>query len=81
MHTTPLAARLFGQPRPFAQGLALRNLIVTELHRQWQPLHRLQLTFAQPAYLGQDARLVLRGEDFELLDERGALLAFGHAGA
>lgn len=81
VHTTPLAARLFGQPRPFAQGLALRNLIVSELHRQWLPVQQLQLTFAQPAYLGQDARLVMAGGDFELLDEAGGLIAFGRAGA
>lgn len=81
VHTTPLAALLFGQPRPFAQGLALRNLIVSELHRQWQPLQRLQLRFAQPAWLGQDTRLVVAGDDFELLDAAGGLIAFGSAGA
>ncbi|KQW52057.1 MULTISPECIES: MaoC/PaaZ C-terminal domain-containing protein [unclassified Roseateles] len=79
VHTTALAARLFGLPRPFAQGLALRNLIVSELHRLQAPLQRLQLTFAQPAYLGQTLRLVLRGDALELLDEAGRVLVFGRA--
>jgi hypothetical protein len=80
VHTTALAARLFGLPRPFAQGLALRNLIVSELHRLGAPLQSLQLTFAQPAYLGQTARLVLRGGALELLSADGQVIAFGSAG-
>lgn len=79
VHTTAFAARLFGLPRPFAQGLALRNLIVSELHRLDAPLQRLQLTFAQPAYLGQTLQLVLQGERLELLDEAGRVLVFGSA--
>lgn len=81
VHTTALAARLFGLPRPFAQGLALRNLIVSELHRLDAPLQRLQLTFAHPAYLGQQLRLLLRDDRLELLDEEGQVLVFGAAEA
>lgn len=79
VHTTALAAKLFGLPRPFAQGLALRNLIVAALHRIDAPLQSLQLTFAQPAYLGQTLRLVLQDERFELLDARQQVIAFGQA--
>lgn len=79
VHTTALAARLFGLPRPFAQGLALRNLIVAALHRIEAPLQSLQLTFAQPAYLGQTLSLVLQDERFELLDARQQVIAFGRA--
>jgi hypothetical protein len=79
VHTTRLAARLFGLPQPFAQGLALRNLIVAALHRLDAPLQSLQLSFAQPAYLGQTLSLVLQGERFELLDAERHVIAFGSA--
>ena len=79
VHTTTAAARLFGLPRPFAQGLALRNLIAAELHRHGMPLQSLQLSFAQPAYLGQTLSLVEQGGQFELLDAGGRVLAFGSA--
>jgi len=81
VHTTPLAARLFGLRRPFAQGLALRNLVVSELHRQGRPMQGLQLSFSQPAYLGQRVQLLLRGPAFELQDGAGQVLAFGSARA
>lgn len=77
VHTTPLAARLFGLPRPFAQGLALRNLVTAELHRQGLPLQALQISFAQPAYLGQTLGLALQDRQFELLDAAGRVLAYG----
>ena len=79
VHTTALAARLFGLRRPFAQGLALRNLVVSELHRRGLPLQRLQLSFAQPAYLGQAVTLLLHEGAFELQDGGGQVLLFGSA--
>lgn len=77
VHTTALAARLFGLPRPFAQGLALRNLIAARLHGQGLPLQSLQLSFAQPAYLGQTLGLVVQGGQFELRDGAGQVIAYG----
>ncbi|WP_374434268.1 MaoC/PaaZ C-terminal domain-containing protein [Inhella sp.] len=79
VHTAAWAARLFGLRRPFVQGLALRSLIVAALHRLDLPLQSLQLTFAQPAYLGQMLRLVLQDERFELLDEAQQVVAFGRS--
>lgn len=52
---------------------------VSELRRADAPLQRLQLTFAQPAYLGQTLRLVLQGDQLEMLDEAGQALVFGSA--
>lgn len=80
VHTTPLAARLFGQPRPFVQGLALRNAVMSELHRAGAPLQRLEMTFAAPAWLGQSLTWLHQGQRWELLDESGRLVAFGTAG-
>jgi hypothetical protein len=80
VHTTPLAARLFGQPRAFVQGLALRNAVMRELHRAGAPLQRLEMTFAAPAWLGQTLTWLQQGERWELLDQSGKLVAFGTAG-
>jgi acyl dehydratase len=80
VHTTPLLARLFGHPRPFVQGLALRNAVMRELHQLGAPLQRLQITFAAPAFLGQTLRWLLQGRRWELLDEAGRVVAFGTAG-
>jgi acyl dehydratase len=80
VHTTAVAARLFGHPRPFVQGLALRNAVMRELHHAGAPLQRLQMTFASPAFLGQTLRWLLQGLRWELLDEAGRVVAFGSAG-
>lgn len=80
VHTTALAARLFGQPRPFAQGLALRNAVMRELHRLGAPLQSLQMTFASPAWLGQTLYWLRQGAGWELQDGLGRVVAFGSAG-
>jgi acyl dehydratase len=80
VHTTPLAARLFGHPRPFVQGLALRNAVMRELHLAGAPLQRMQMTFTSPAFLDQTLRWVLQGSRWELLDEAGRVVAFGTVG-
>ncbi len=80
VHTTQWGARLFGLPRPFAQGLSLRNAVAVRLARHGEPLERLQMTFASPAWLGQALQLVVRDGRFELVGERGELVAFGECG-
>lgn len=79
VHTTPLAARLFGQPGPFVQGLALRNAVMRELHAAGLPLQRLEVTFASPAWLGQTLQWLHQGNRWELVDETGTVVAFGTA--
>lgn len=80
VHTTAWGARLFGLPRPFAQGLSLRNAVAVRLARLGEPLDRLQMTFASPAWLGQTLQLVAADGRFELVGERGDLVAFGETG-
>jgi hypothetical protein len=80
VHTTAFAARLFGQPRPFVQGLALRNAVMRELHRAGAPLQSLQMTFASPAWLGQTLFWLCQGSRWELQDGLGRVVAFGSAG-
>jgi hypothetical protein len=81
VHTTAWGARLFGQPRAFAQGLSLRNAVAVRLARRGEPLDRLQISFASPAWLNQTLRLVVQDGRFELVGERGELVAFGETGA
>lgn len=80
VHTTAWGARLFGQPRAFAQGLSLRNAVAVRLARHGEPLDWLQMTFASPAWLNQTLRLTVLDHRFELVGERGELVAYGRTG-
>jgi acyl dehydratase len=78
-HTTKLAARMFGMKRPFLQGLGLRNAMLRELVRAGFPLTRFQMSFANPAYLGQTLQFVMQDHAFEVIDEQRHVVAFGSA--
>ncbi len=77
VHTTKLAARLFGMKRPFLQGLGLRNAMLRQLVLAGYPLTRFQMTFANPAYLGQTLQFVMQDGAFEVIDEARHVVAFG----
>lgn len=77
VHASRLGARLMGQRRPFVQSQYLRNLVSRELAEWGLDQSNLLLTFTGKAHLGQTLRLLLQGEVFELVDERGRLVAFG----
>ena len=77
VHCCRLGAWMFGLKRPFLQGLALRNLVLRHLVELGAPVDGLQLTFAAPAVLGQTLMLVVEGNDFEVHDAKGRLVAFG----
>jgi MaoC like domain len=79
VHTTALAARVFGMPRPFLQGLGLRNALVRQLVLAGYPLTRFQMSFTRPAYLGQTLTLVMQGSEFEVVDEGMRVVTFGSA--
>jgi acyl dehydratase len=79
VHTTKLAARMFGMKRPFLQGLGLRNAMLRELVRAGFPLTRFQMSFANPAYLGQTLQFVMQDHAFEVIDEQRHVVAFGSA--
>ncbi len=77
VHTTRLAARMFGMKRPFLQGLGLRNAMLRELLEAGLPLTRFQMSFAKPAYLGQTLHVVMQKQAFEILDESRSVVVFG----
>jgi hypothetical protein len=78
-HTTPLSAKIFGFKRPFLQGLGLRNALVRQLVLAGYPLIRFQMSFTTPAYLGQTLRLVMQGQQFEVVSAEGRVVSFGSA--
>jgi hypothetical protein len=57
----------------------LRHLVSRELSEWGLEGSGLQITFIGKAGPGQMLRLLLQGDAFELIDERGRLLAFGNA--
>lgn len=78
VHTTPWAARLFGHPQPFLQGLATRSLIVGQLAQAGMRITRLDLHLCRPVPCGSTVSLSHDGQRFELSDAAGAtLLASG----
>jgi len=79
VHTTALAARMFGMKRPFLQGLGLRNALVRQLVLAGYPLTRFQMSFTSPAYLGQTLTLVMQEREFEVVDASGRVVSFGSA--
>jgi hypothetical protein len=78
-HTTPLSAKIFGFKRPFLQGLGLRNALVRQLVLAGYPLTRFQMSFTTPAYLDQTLKLVMQGQQFEVVSEEGKVVSFGSA--
>ena len=81
VHCCRLGAWLMGARRPSLQALALRNLVVRHLAELGVAMDRLAITFAGPTWLGQMLMLVVEGEEFEVHDAQGRLVAFGTSGA
>lgn len=79
VHTSRLGARLLGRRHPHVQPMYLRNLVTRELAEWGVGQSELQLSFIRKSCLGQTLRLLRKDSAFELLDERGRLVAFGSA--
>jgi hypothetical protein len=78
VHTTPWAARLFGHPKPFLQGLGTRSMIVGQLAQAGWRVHRLDLHLCRPVPCGEPVLLSHDGQRFELANASGTqLLASG----
>ncbi len=77
VHTTAVAAKIFGHPRPFIQGLCTANYVLRHLSEAYGPPQGLRITFAKRVFVGQQIELRHGAKEFEVCDGRGALLAFG----
>ena len=78
VHTTPLAARWLGYPKPFIQGFCTANLILKQL-ALYRGLHPASLTttFVRPVFVDQQVRLHHAAQSFELTNLAGKVLAYG----
>jgi CRP-like cAMP-binding protein len=77
VHTTKLAARVFGHPRPFIQGLCTANYALRHLTAEFGIPESLNITFAKRVFVGQKIGLDYVRDRFEICDAEGGLLAFG----
>lgn len=78
VHTTAWAARLFGHPKPFLQGLATRSMIVGQLAQAGWQVNRIDLHLCRPVTCGEPVLLSHDGQRFELANATGTrLLASG----
>jgi len=78
VHTTNLAAKIFGHPRPFIQGLCTANYALRHLTSAYGRLSAMEITFAKRVFVGQQVELRYVPGKFEVCDAKGALLAFGY---
>ena len=65
--------------RPAVAPMYLRHLVSRELAEWCLDQSGLQMVFTGRVAPGQTLRLLLQGRNFELIDERGRLVAFGKA--
>jgi methyltransferase (TIGR00027 family) len=78
VHTTRLAARMFGYPRPFVQGLYTASMVLKTLTgRTTKPLSGFSIIFCNPAFLEQTMTLAWSDTEFEVWDEQDTLVACG----
>lgn len=78
VHTTPLAARVFGHERPFVQGLCTANQVFAVLADEApDPLQRFAIAFTHPVFTGQRVEVLTGNGEFEVIDGEARVLAFG----
>ncbi len=79
VHTTALAAQLFGHPRPFVQGLFTANQVLAILSADSVArLQQFRISFTQPVFTGQPVAVLTTEGDYEVLDSEDKVLAFGN---
>lgn len=81
VHTTKVAAKMFGHPRPFVQGLCTANNVLLALTRAHDTaVQHLEISFARRIFVGSQIEIRFADGVFEVLEERGKLAAFGSYG-
>jgi methyltransferase (TIGR00027 family) len=78
VHTNRLAARMFGYPRPFVQGLYTASMVLKTLTgRTTKSLSGFSIIFCNPAFLEQTMTLAWSDAEFEVWDEQDTIVACG----
>ena len=77
-HIFDYTAKLLGQKKAYIQGLCTMNIIIQLLGDSLPSrLKDMQVFYAKPVYCGQWVYLLANEKSFELIDEKGRVLAFG----
>jgi hypothetical protein len=78
VHTTRIAARLFGFRGAFLQGMGTANHVLSDIARHMPGrLEAFEVTFARPLYVGQTVELARDRDTFEVTDQRRHVVAYG----
>ena len=78
VHTTRIAAKLFGYRGAFLQGLGTANHVLADVARYGpNNLQAFDVTFTRPLFLDQTVELARDQHDFEVTDERRQMVAYG----
>jgi hypothetical protein len=78
VHTTAVAARLFGYAKPFVQGLFTANHVLHTLTRAaGRAPSRVAIGFARQIFVNQTVRVLYTDRAFEVCDAADNLMAFG----
>lgn len=67
VHTTALAARIFGFRKPFIQGLCTANYVLRAIARSGATARALDLRFARRVDVGSELELLLGDEELEVV--------------
>ena len=77
VHVFKSVARMLGYKDACVQGLGLISCLQVLLRESLGENPSLSITFANPLYVNQDAKVLLRGKEFEVVDSEESLVAFG----
>jgi len=76
VHTTAMAARLFGFRKPFIQGLCTTSYVLRSLARMGVTARSLDIRFARRVEVDTEIDVLVGADDFEVMGA-GKLRAFG----
>ncbi len=78
VHTSSRVAKLFGFPKAFIQGMATLNFLLKfftcDCNKQ---IKQIEITFCNPIFVGQEIHINFNDKDYEIVDSKGKLTAFG----
>lgn len=78
LHISSIGAKLFGHKKSFVQGLCTLNIIIATLGKHWNgSIRSLDIQFIRPVAQPSKPTLLCTLDQFELVDDKGALLVSG----
>lgn len=78
VHTNSRIAMLFGFPKAFIQGMATLNFLLKFFNYDCKKqIKKIEITFCNPIFVGQEIQINFNDNEYEVIDSRGKLTAFG----